>query len=72
MTIRKPLLTLIPLVTCTCIMCVSCNTMNGLGKDFQNIGSSLEKSSQLRFGGSNAPTQNIPSYTEDQFLLPSQ
>ena len=71
MTIKRLLIQL-TLITGACSMCVSCNTMNGLGKDFQKVGAGLEKSSQLKFGGSNAPAQNVPGYTEDQFLLPSQ
>ena len=46
--------------------------MNGLGKDFQNVGSSLEKTSKLRLGGSNPSAQSIPGYTEDPYLLPKQ
>jgi len=68
----KSLLTRFFLALVACIMCVSCNTMNGLGKDFQNVGSSLEKTSKLRLGGSNPSAQSIPGYTEDPYLLPTQ
>ncbi len=54
------------------ITCTSCNTVNGLGKDLQNVGNSLEKTSKFRLGASKTATQNVPGYTEDPYLLPTQ
>lgn len=36
------------------------------------MGTSLEKTSNFRVGGSKAAAQDIPGYTEDPYLLPAQ
>lgn len=65
-------LTALSLAIGASIIFASCNTVNGLGKDFQNMGNGLEKTSNYRLGGSKPPAQDIPGYTEDPYLLPTQ
>jgi predicted small secreted protein len=36
------------IVVVTCCCCVSCNTMVGMGKDFQKLGNGLQKVGQPR------------------------
>ena len=67
----KLLLTRLILVAATCSLCISCNTVNGLGQDFQKVGQSMEKSSKFRLGGSNAASYSTPAapgYAENQYL----
>ena len=57
-------------MTIICLSIASCNTMDGMGKDFEKMGNGLQNTANRSIWGSNAPAYDVPQYDDAGYLPP--
>jgi len=69
----KALIAKIVLSVAAGILCSSCNTVYGVGKDLENVGSSMQNKAKSGIWGSRPAASEVPDYldaSDDLSLIP--